>query len=344
MPSGACSGIRNFAFKAAKAHFERSADCVEDEVMCRSCGVTFCDWKNESPAAVHRVISPVCPALNPADDDTAMCPGSDAALQQLTDILASLGGNPYARYLPDRLQEQFQIAEREAGCRTPEQPSRPERRGSASRVRRELFRESGPGEERGQQEGHPPSPRSESPPSAAATRPPIPRVLDQTPITHPFGPKCGGYDNLFASRRLQTFPPPTNSPRFQTWAEEGFVFRERQQDVMCVFCGTVLVLNGHQPADVHGKACAACPLVMGFDAGNISQQQEMDIRLRYFTQQAAKRQVGVDLAVKYPHYDSGDVRRGSFAGWPKMCARLFPPDLMASAGFFYSGKSQLILS
>ena len=151
---------------------------------------------------------------------------------------------------------------------------------------------------------------------------------------------------MFASKRLQTFPSPTHCPKYQTWAEEGFVFRDPQQDVMCVFCGTVLVLNGHQPAVVHEKACAACPLVMGFDAGNISQQQERDIRLRYFTQQAAKskRQVGLDLAVKYPHYDSEDVRQRSFQGWPKMCARQFPPDVMASAGFFYSGKLQPMMS
>ena len=79
---------------------------------------------------------------------------------------------------------------------------------------------------------------------------------------------------------------------------------------------------------------------MGFDVGNISQQQEKDIRLKYFTQQAAKKQCELDhiRLDKYPHYEKEEDRQGSFQNWPKMCARMFPSADMAVAGFFYSGK------
>lgn len=332
MPSDACSGIRNFASKAAAAYWERSAACVNDEVVCTSCGVKYSVWESESPATVHRVVCPNCPALNATD-------GSDSPQHQMEIALATLQQqeNPYTKYLPNRFQQQLQTAEcesLEAGCRTPEQPPRPDSSGAASRARRVLFPENDPDGQHVQQQGG-----NSSPQNGATFSPPVPRVLEQAPITHPIRTKFGGYDNLFASKRLQTFPTPVNK-KYEMWAEEGFVFRERQQDVGCVFCGTVLVLNGHQPNVIHKKACPSCPYVMGFDVGNISQQQEKDIRLKYFTQTAAKKQQ-FDLAIKYPEHEKEEDRQGTFQGWPKMQTRMFPPAVMAYAGFYYTGKKEL---
>lgn len=341
MPSDACSGITNFASKAAEAHWERSAECVNDEVVCTSCGVTYGGWKNESPAAVHRVVSPKCPALNPVDDGDSQ---SEQHQTMDTALASRLRGNPYVKYLPDRVQQQLQVQtgesdSLEAGGRTPEQPPNPDRSGAANTVRRALFPESGSGTQHPPQQGSSPVSRSGSPQCGSASRPPT-SVLEQAPFTQPFRTQFGGYDNLFASKRLQTFPAPVSCAKYQAWAEEGFAFRVRQQDVMCVFCGTVLVLNGHQPKMVHEKTCPSCPFIMGFDVGNISQRQEKDIRLKYFTQQAAKKQCEFDhiRINKYPHYEKEKDRQGSFQNWPKMCARMLPSADMAMAGFFYSGK------
>ncbi|XP_076460125.1 uncharacterized protein LOC143293102 [Babylonia areolata] len=338
MPSDTCSGISNTAFasKAAGAYFERTADSISDEVMCQSCAVQFSDWSSdlsgsdcklyESPAAVHRVISPRCPALNPSDESTMTEDSLQIDLLRLMD-------NPYSRYLPCRIQ---------TSSMTPEQSPHPTNIHRTARAQRVLF----PEPQQHQQDGDENHQNSEADvPQGAATPNAVaqPSVLDQTPITHPFKPKSGNYDHLFASHRLHTFPQPIVNTKYQTWAEEGFIFRREQQDVMCVYCGTVLVLNGHQPSAVHRKVCPSCPFVMGFDVGNISQKQEQCIRLVYFKQQAARKQKNSEMKIKYVQYQKEEERLGSFQGWPKMCVKIFPSHIMVSAGFFYSGYSDKVV-
>ncbi|XP_076459599.1 baculoviral IAP repeat-containing protein 3-like isoform X2 [Babylonia areolata] len=344
MPSDTCSGmmmVSSFASKAAGAYFERTADSISDEVMCQSCAVQFSDWSSdlsgsdcklyESPAAVHRVISPRCPALNPSDE-SAM---TEDSLQIQIDSIRMME-NPYARYLPSRMQ---------TSSMTPEQSPHPSNIHRTARVQRVLFPEP---QQRQSEEGSLQESDAETEieiPQGAATSNAVvqPSILDQTPITHPFKPKSGNYDHLFASHRLNTFPQPIINTKYQTWAEEGFIFRREQQDVMCVYCGTVVVLNGHQPGVVHRKVCPSCPFVMGFDVGNISQQQEQCIRLVYFKQKAAKKHNNIEMKIRYVQYQNEEDRLGSFQGWPKMCDKIFPAHAMASAGLYYSGHSDKVI-
>ena len=361
---GARCGIACFATKAAAAFFERSEDCVDDEVMCRFCGVKYRDWEGESPAAVHRVISPKCPALNKVSESdthrmTQALDQHHGAVGWDGDVdVQFLRENPYSRYLPDHIQKRMletqigQIALSEqpsvsvqqsfrAVDRTPEQqisssqhvPSE-----ASGRVRRVLFTN-----ERRQGERSANDPGSDD----DEVCPSAPSVLDQPAITHPFK-AYGGYNNLFSSQRLKTFPQ-SSSPKYQAWAEEGFVFRERQQDLKCVFCRTEVALNGHQPRVAHEKACPACPFVMGFDVGNISLQQEKDI-LRKYSSISSKRwaahhhmNLGRTMNMSYPHFQKYEERVASFHTWPK--SKEFQPYLMAESGFFYRGKkSQFLLT
>ncbi|XP_070182737.1 baculoviral IAP repeat-containing protein 3-like [Littorina saxatilis] len=370
MPSDACSGITNFVSKAAAAHFERTAECVDDEVVCKSCGVSFKNWKNESPAAVHRTISPKCPAMNPSSSESQTGSESECSTSSMPTELSSLQQNPFLKFLPDRFQnhiacaalqtEDHRTPERASGTaddqelpadQTPEQPSHSRWHQGADGVRRVLFPDPDVDHTHGnrnQSAGNTASEAEgphilESHSASSEGQPKPPSVLDQVPITHPFRTKSGGYDNLFASNRQKTFPGPTTSLKHQAWAEEGFIYREMEEDLLCVFCGTVMVVNGHRPKVAHAKACPSCPFVMGFDVGNILLQQEKEIRLKFFEQQAAKKQSVFDLCVKYPHYEQEEERKGSFENWPKVFQTLFPSSVMVSAGFYYSGYSDKVI-
>ena len=361
------SGIACFATKAAAAFFERSEECVDDEVVCRSCGVRYRDWEGESPSAVHRVISPKCPALNKVSESDTHCM-TQALDQHHREVrwdaqvdVQSLQENPYSRYLPDHIQKhilgtqtgQSVLSEQPSESvqlslgavdRTPEQQTSSSQHApseASGRVRRVLFANERRQEERSADDPEPDIQQNhdEASPSSCS-------VLDQPAITHPFK-TFGGYDNLFSSQRLKTFPQ-SSSPKYQAWAEEGFVFRERQQDLKCVFCRTEVALNGHQPRVAHEKMCPACPFVMGFDVGNISLQQEKDILRKYSCISSKRRaahlhiNLGHTMSLRHPYFQKYEERVASFQTWPK--SKDFLPSLMAESGFFYRGKrTQLIL-
>ena len=353
MPGDACSGISCFASKAAAAFFERSQDCVDDEVVCRSCGVKYSDWTNESPAAVHRVISPKCPTLNQVSAwDTHCVEQHHSFLGWERDVdVQFLQGNPFSKYLPDIIQKRISGAQTEESVssgqsavsaqhsrgvdRTPEQHMPQSQRltvpsEGVGKARRVLFPDEGKQGEI--------SNTSNSQQSDGAACPTTPSILDQAAITHPFK-TYGGYNNLFAGHRLSTFPQPSSSEH-QAWAGGGFVFREKQQDMKCVFCWAEVAQNGHLPRVTHASACPTCPFVMGFDVGNISLQQEKDI-LRKYSFINSKRQAALNghnlvHSMKYPHFGKEEEREASFQSWPR--SREIPPSMMAEAGLFYTGE------
>jgi hypothetical protein len=361
------SGIRNFASKAAAAFFERSEDCCDDEVVCSFCGVSYKNWTKESPAAVHRTISRKCPALNPSSDDVreaGVCGYVSDSLKQ----------NPFNKHLPDHIlrevlqaelpftQEDSSDADSDTGTvfesATPEaKPHYLSGRDAAvaRHVRRQLFADHDSTQPSSSSSSNASDSDSETA-SVSDTSDSVhgctniatgnsnpPSVLSQPAITHPVRPKCGGYDNLFASVRVKTFPGSPTAAKNQAWAEEGFVFREIEGDVMCVYCGTCIVLNGHQPKVAHQNTSPSCPFVMGFDVGNISQQDEKDILCKYFEQKAAEEKTIDLITIQHPKFAEEDSRLGSFETWPKMYKKVFPADLMASAGFFFTGKLSTFL-
>ncbi|KAK7491880.1 hypothetical protein BaRGS_00016899 [Batillaria attramentaria] len=222
--SGLCSGITNSPSKFAGAYFERKDGAVADEVYCRDCGVTFSNWNNDNPVAVHRVISPKCPALNtpPADDSDFQSPG----------FLENMQENPFRDYLPSTVQRQL-------GSET---PSSEPRRVALNRVRRQLFAsdDSGPTEvgcndSESASEGS--GTGSDQVADTASVMQDSPRsssVLNRMVIKHPFKPVTGNYDDLFASVRQKTYPGEC-SQQNQAWAEEGFVLHG-DGSVRCDVC------------------------------------------------------------------------------------------------------------
>ncbi|KAK7460329.1 hypothetical protein BaRGS_00038917 [Batillaria attramentaria] len=172
-----------------------------------------------------------------------------------------------------------------------------------------------------------------SSPGTEDTRP-SQRVLHrQNVIRHPFKPKFGGFEMLFASHRLLTFGDLSH-PRSSVLAENGFVYRQESADVLCVYCGVVLDVNIHQPKLAHERESPDCPFVLLFDVGNIGREEEGCIRLKYFQQRQRVTNTSV-FTIRHPECESVDVRRATFANWPRHEAAL-DPKIMSGAGFYYT--------
>ncbi|KAK7495207.1 hypothetical protein BaRGS_00013617 [Batillaria attramentaria] len=172
-----------------------------------------------------------------------------------------------------------------------------------------------------------------SSPGTEDTRP-SQRVLHrQNVIRHPFKPKFGGFEMLFASHRLLTFGDLSH-PRSSILAENGFVYRQESADVLCVYCGVVLDVNIHQPKRAHERESPDCPFVLLFDVGNIGREEEGCIRLKYFQQRQRVTNTSV-FTIRHPECESVDVRRATFANWPTLQADV-DPEQLSEAGFFYT--------
>lgn len=155
-------------------------------------------------------------------------------------------------------------------------------------------------------------------------------------IKHPIRPKCGGYEMHFASCRLQTYPE--KSSRNEEWAENGFVYRPETQDVQCIYCGVKCVLSDC-PKVTHQNVSRNCAFVLLYDVGNISREDEKTIRTKYFLQtQKSEPLCSQNFAIVHPHFEDINVRKATYEHWPFLVAELFSADLMAAAGFYYTGK------
>ena len=168
----------------------------------------------------------------------------------------------------------------------------------------------------------------------------------------PFLPKIGDNLLLFESHRLLTFAN-VHSSESAMYAKAGFAFNKDLNKVVCVFCNILIDCNisgsshlSHLEIE-HERLFPNCPFVLGFDVGNISREDEQNIRKKVSEQQLCDKLCGNHSMCKYiirhPEFEDGDSRKGTFITWPKLHATLFPPELMVKTGFYYSGKYNFLM-
>ncbi|XP_060615655.2 baculoviral IAP repeat-containing protein 1 [Anolis sagrei] len=130
-------------------------------------------------------------------------------------------------------------------------------------------------------------------------------------------------------QRLKTFlsQPPGNA--LSTWAPlemaaAGFYHTGTKTAIQCFCCGLVLLARSirRSPYVEHKKFWSKCAFILGKEVGNIS---KYEIRV----QNPSRSYSGVT-------YKDLESRLQSFADWP-FYARDTQPDLLAKAGFFFTG-------
>ncbi|XP_075596419.1 baculoviral IAP repeat-containing protein 1 isoform X5 [Balearica regulorum gibbericeps] len=113
-------------------------------------------------------------------------------------------------------------------------------------------------------------------------------------------------------------------------AAAGFYHTLVKSSVQCFCCGLVLFTTKVRctPYEQHKKFRPTCEFVLGKEVGNIS---KYDIRVQKLENPA-------EHAYRY---SGEDARLQSFDGWP-FYARGTKPDLLARAGFFFTGKKDTV--
>ncbi|NXN46196.1 BIRC1 protein, partial [Rhinoptilus africanus] len=133
--------------------------------------------------------------------------------------------------------------------------------------------------------------------------------------------------------RLKSFLSykPRSSWSWTEMAAAGFYHTLVKSSVQCFCCGLVLFTTKVRctPYEQHKKFCPTCEFVLGKEVGNIS---KYDIRV-----QKSEKNPAEDAH----RYSTEDARLQSFDGWP-FYARETKPDVLARAGFFFTGKKDTV--
>ncbi|KAM6109348.1 LOW QUALITY PROTEIN: baculoviral IAP repeat-containing protein 1 [Phoenicopterus ruber ruber] len=114
-------------------------------------------------------------------------------------------------------------------------------------------------------------------------------------------------------------------------AAAGFYHTLVKSSVQCFCCGLVLFGKKvrYTPYEQHKRFRPTCEFVLGKEVGNIS---KYDVRVQKLEKNPAEH------AYKY---SAEDMRLQSFDGWP-FYARGTRPDLLAQAGFYFTGKKDTV--
>ncbi|BFY98343.1 hypothetical protein BsWGS_01381 [Bradybaena similaris] len=157
----------------------------------------------------------------------------------------------------------------------------------------------------------------------------------------PFTPTRGGYLMLFESFRLLTYTDQF-SKEAAVYSEAGFIYSSVSKSVFCIFCDGELdfkPLNVCILEEIHWKKFPNCPMVNGFDVGNVSLDAERKIKEKVRTQHMCNvmNKLNVKYIVKYPQFQDEATRIKTYITWPRMLTSVFPAEKMAKCGFFYTG-------
>ncbi|XP_035824826.1 E3 ubiquitin-protein ligase XIAP [Aplysia californica] len=165
-------------------------------------------------------------------------------------------------------------------------------------------------------------------------------------IVHPFKPLAGGYLMLFESLRLTTYNSPI-SVEAAKWSRDGFIMISNLR-AQCVFCGLQLEFDVCVDiGPVHKEKTPECPFVCHLDVGNITSEVQRSIlekeRSKHFVDISERdSSVVKQYSIMYPEFESSADRFGTFSLWPKILKGMFPPDVMADAGFYYTGHNDMV--
>lgn len=139
---------------------------------------------------------------------------------------------------------------------------------------------------------------------------------------------------------------------FQTWpadapvtsgelAKAGFFFLGSGDKVQCFCCGGILRcwVHGDNPANEHKRHFPTCGFIQGRAVGNIPIQtgssDSVDGQLLSQLQRMTMDDQGTAGQAVYPEMDAEDTRLTTYHNWPTEAS--VQPDVLARAGFFYTG-------
>ena len=124
-------------------------------------------------------------------------------------------------------------------------------------------------------------------------------------------------------------------------ARAGFFFLGPEDKVQCFCCGGVLRcwVQGDSPAAEHKRHFPNCKFILGRPVGNIPLQagssDSVDGQLLSQLQRMTMDDQGAPGQAVYPEMEAEDSRLTTFHNWPTDA--LVQPDILARAGFFYTG-------
>lgn len=149
--------------------------------------------------------------------------------------------------------------------------------------------------------------------------------------------------------RLRTFQTwPTDAPVTSgELAKAGFFFLGSGDKVQCFCCGGILRcwVSGDSPAAEHKRHFPTCSFILGRAVGNIPLQvgssDSVDGQLLSQLQRMTMDDQGTTGQAVYPEMEAEDSRLTTFHNWPTEAS--VQPDVLARAGFFYTGAHCLAI-
>ncbi len=130
-------------------------------------------------------------------------------------------------------------------------------------------------------------------------------------------------------------------------AKAGFFFLGPGDKVQCFCCGGTLRrwVQGDSPAVEHKRHFPTCSFILGRAVGNIPLQvgssDSVDGQLLSQLQRMTMDDQGTAGQAVYPEMEAEDSRLTTFHNWPTEAS--VQPDVLARAGFFYTGAHCLTL-
>lgn len=149
--------------------------------------------------------------------------------------------------------------------------------------------------------------------------------------------------------RIRTFHSwPADAPvTCGDLAKAGFFFLGPGDKVQCFCCGGILRcwVHGDSPAVEHKRHFPTCGFILGRAVGNIPLQvgssDSVDGQLLSQLQRMTMDDQGTAGQAVYPEMDAEDSRLTTFHNWPTEAS--VQPDVLARAGFFYTGAHSLAI-
>lgn len=143
--------------------------------------------------------------------------------------------------------------------------------------------------------------------------------------------------------RIRTFQNwPADAPVTSgDLAKAGFFFLGPGDKVQCFCCGGILRcwVHGDSPAAEHKRHFPTCSFILGRTVGNIPLQggssDSVDGQLLSQLQRMTMDDQGTAGQAVYPEMEAEDSRLTTYHNWPTEAS--VQPDVLARAGFFYTG-------
>lgn len=125
-------------------------------------------------------------------------------------------------------------------------------------------------------------------------------------------------------------------------ARAGFFYVGPADKVQCFCCGGILRswVRGDSPAAEHKRHFPNCGFILGRAVGNVplqsgSSSDSVDGQLLSQLQRMTMDDQGTAAQAVYPEMEAEDSRLTTFHNWPTEAS--VQPDVLARAGFFYTG-------